>query len=362
MKLGLIGCGQVAVDRHLPVLKSFSDVEVVAVAEIDSDRLKRVAERFQVRHRHTDYRNLLEQPEIEAVAVCVPLQVHSETAVAVLEAGKHLLIEKPLAMNLDECDRLIEQAARSPGKAMVGLNLRWHRLVRQARAIVQRGELGPLKLMRSEFVSGSQHRPNFPEWSKHREQGGGVLIETATHHVDLWRFLLQSEVDEIFATSRSERFDDDSAAITARMSNGVLASAIFSQGTSQNQAIEIFGQAGRLGVSCYRFDGLEYTSAASFPGDAATRLRGMVRTLTSLPQGALGMRRGGDVVDSFRAMWRHFIDAIEQDTAVECTLEDGRQALQIVLAALHSSVLGQAINVVQAPGEISPINPDNHRG
>jgi len=356
VKLGLIGCGNVAESRHLPALQSLQDAEVVAAADINPDRLKQVTDRFHIERRYPDFRALLDDPAIEAVAVCVPAQSHVEVALAVLDAGKHLFIEKPLALSLDESDRLIERAAQSPYKVMVGFNMRWHRLVRQAREIVQRGALGPVKLLRS--VITSRFRENEPEWTKRRKLGGGVLIELAVHSFDLWSFLLQSEVQEVFAMSRSGRWDDETATVTARMANGVLTSAVFSKGTGENSEMEIYGQNGRLHISSYRFDGLEFLPSSSFPGSVRTRLGRMAHTLKELPQAASAIRQGGYFVASYQAEWRHFIDAIQQDTPVESTLEDGRRALQVVLAAVESASLGQPVKVAQASRKITPIATD----
>jgi myo-inositol 2-dehydrogenase/D-chiro-inositol 1-dehydrogenase len=356
VKLGLIGCGNVAESRHLPALQSLQDAEVVAAADINPDRLKQVTDRFHIERRYPDFRALLDDPAIEAVAVCVPAQFHVEVALAALDAGKHLFIEKPLALSLDESDRLIERAAQSPYKVMVGFNMRWHRLVRQAREIVQRRALGPVKSLRS--VITSRFRENEPEWVKRRKLGGGVLIELAVHSFDLWSFLLQSEVQEVFAMSRSGRWDDETATVTARMANGVLTSAVFSKGTGENSEMEIYGQNGRLHISNYRFDGLEFLPSSSFPGSVRTRLGRMADTLKELPQAASAIRQGGDFVASYQAEWRHFIDAIRQDTPVESTLEDGRRALQVVLAAVESASLGQPVKVAQASRKITPIATD----
>ena len=348
VKLGVIGCGRATETLHLPALERLADAEVVAVADIDPNRLQRVADRFRITHRHGDFQTLLKNPTVEAVAVCVPPQFHVEVALAALDAGKHLLIEKPLALNLEECDRLIERAKQVKSKATVGFNLRWHRLVLQAREIIQRGTLGPIELVRTVLTSGIRQRQSIPEWRNRRLSGGGVLFELGAHHFDLWRFLLQSEVEEIFAITRSEQADDESATVTARMANGVLVTSIFSERTTDNNEVEIYGQAGRLHASCYRFDSLECVSSSTLPGDVWTRLRKIGHTLKELPQGALRMRQGGDFIASYRAEWRHFIDCIQQDTPTESTLEDGRRALQVALAAVESASLRKAVRVTRA--------------
>ncbi len=344
IKVGMIGCGRATVTSHLPALRSVPEVEVVAVADIDPDRLHRVADQFHINRRYTSYPALFEDQTIEAVGVCVPAQFHLEVASAALDAGKHLFLEKPIALSLEETDQLIKRAAQSPQKVMLGFNLRWHRLAQQARAVIQRGNLGPLELVRSELTS---YHEVIPEWRKRRASGGGVFFEQAVHHFDLWRFILQSEVEEVFATSRSGQWEDETATVTARMANGVLVVAGFAEHTSNRNEIEIYGRDGSLFFSFYRFDSLSCVAAGSPSDGIRSRLREMARVLQEVPQGLLRLRRGGDMLASFQAEWRHFVNAIRNNTPVECTLEDGRRALQVVLAATRSASWGRPVNVVE---------------
>ena len=104
------------------------------------------------------------------------------------------------------------------------------------------------------------------EWQKRRSSGGGALFDQAIHLFDLWRFLLDTEVEEVFATSRSGPWDDETATVTARLTNGALASATCSERTGENNEVEIYGRRGRLQVSCYRFDGLAIFSVGQYSG------------------------------------------------------------------------------------------------
>jgi len=97
-------------------------------------------------------------------------------------------------------------------------------------------------------------------------------------------------------------------------------------------------------VDCYRFDGLEYSPAANVPGDMRARLSRIAYALRELPPAVL-KRRGGDYIATYGQEWQHFIDSINDDTPVECTLEDGRRATQILLASLESAARGQPVKV-----------------
>lgn len=355
IKIGIIGCGKVAMTRHLPALKSIREADVVAAADIDEKRLKLAADKFQISKRYADYRELLNDPDVEAVGVCAPLRFHFEMASAALAAGKHLLLEKPVSMSLDEADLLIEQAAKTDKKVMVGLNNRWHRLVRRAQRVIQSGMIGPVGLINNISSTGHYKRP-IPEWRLQRKEGGGNLIENGTHFYDMWRFLLKSDIEEVWAVGGStESVDDEPSIVNARTNSGVYLNCVLSDFLPDRNVIEIFGRDCVLRLSLHRFDSIEFIPLYSCDGDLRNRLKNIVSFFKELPQGILQTRYGGDYNASFRAQWKHFIDCIEQDTPVECTLEDGRHALRVALAAVKSACESKPVKVAQAPRGITLI-------
>ncbi len=352
VRIGIIGCGRASETRHLPALRRVRGGLVVAVADVDATRLGRVADAFRIERRHDDARALLADPELDAVAVCVPARAHAEVALAALEAGKHVLVEKPLAVSAAQAERLAEGARTFSSKVVMGFNMRWHRLVRQAREVIASGRLGPIESMRTAFTS---RHLTVPEWRARRELGGGVLFEIAVHHFDLWRFLLGTEVDEVVAVSRSGEWDDETVTVMARLANGIPVTSVFSERTGETNEIEIYGRNGRLRVSCYDYDGFEVVAAEAFPGDARERGRRLVRAVAELPGGVARMRHGGDFLMSYEAEWQHFLDAIQHDRPVECSVEDGRRALDVALAAMASASLGRAVKVADAPRGVTPV-------
>ena len=229
LRLGIIGCGNAAERWHLPALRQLADVRLVAAADIDPARVRRVGEKFDIEQQFTDYRVMLDRADIQAIAIITPTQAHAEPAMAAIAAGKSVLIDKPLAMTPAECDRLIAAAASSPGKVMVGFNLRWHRLVQRAHAIIESGALGEIKAVTGVY---SHWHPGEKAqvWHKRRETGGGILFNEGVHHFDLWRSLLGTEVADIYAVSRpSEHFEDETSTIVARMTDGNSGSSFAGQ-------------------------------------------------------------------------------------------------------------------------------------
>jgi myo-inositol 2-dehydrogenase/D-chiro-inositol 1-dehydrogenase len=342
INIGIVGCGRATTFLHLPALQFVTGAKVVALADSDQEALHRASKQLAVEQCVSDYRVLLDNPTIEAIAICVPAQFHVEIALAALDAGKHLFIEKPLALTLEECDRLMERAANMPLTIMLGFNTRWHRLARQARDFIGQGLLGPLEAVRS--VLTSCHK-DLPAWRKRRNSGGGVLLEMAMHHFDLWRYLLGEEVEEISAHSRSGVWEDESASVAARLRCGALASATFAECTSQNNNMEIYGREGSLSLSFYRFDGIETSVTSDIPGNIQARIRSVGQFVKELPRAISTMREGGEWHQTYVEEWRHFVALIRTGLPVECGLEDGRRALVVALAALESVATGHAVTI-----------------
>ena len=352
LRLGFVGCGRVTESLHLPALRRLTDWQVIAGADSDPGRLDAIANRFGIPRRYPDYRALLDDADVDVVAVCVPPSLHAAVALAALAAGKHVFIEKPLAMSLAECDQLVDHAAHSSSKVMVGFNLRWHRLIRRAREMVRHGALGQLELIRTTFTSGERLRIGSPGW-KTRERVG-VLADLGVHHFDLWRYLTGAEVKEISATMRTPNGNGESAMVTACMQNGLIASSVFSDQTSESNELEIHGRKGSIRVSCYRFDGLELIPALDPPGSLRNLPSRMLATIKEIPGAAARASRGGDFGSTYEAQWRHFADSIRNDAPVGCTVEDGRRAVQVSLAAMTSVLESRPVRMAEARCESLP--------
>jgi predicted dehydrogenase len=345
--VGIIGCGYAAQSLHLPALRALASVRVVAIADSDPDRLRLVGGQFAIARRYPDHDTLLRDANVEAVAVCVPPRAHAAVAVAALDARKHVLVEKPLCLDLDEADRLVERARRIPVTTMVGFNLRYHRHVRAARRAIAQGLVGPVELVRTLWSTQFRQPAGQLEWRHRRELGGGVLNELAVHHVDLWRFLLDSEVDEISASTRAEVGDDQTATLTARLRNGALALSGFSRCAAEAHELAIYGHRGSVTASFYRADGFALAPASTFPGDLTSRVRGLLRNVRAAPDTIASALRGGAFLESYRTEWQHFAEAALTGMPAEITFDDGRRALEIVLAAVESIRTRRPVDVTQ---------------
>ena len=353
IRVGVVGCGRVVQQRHLPIATDLAGAELVAVSDVDAETRSRIAEEYGVK-AHEDYRELVASETLDAAVVAAPTQFHAEVGVAALNAGKHVMIEKPVALSLDEVDQLDAAAAASAKTVSVAMNSRWHRLAREARKVVRQGSLGPTGLLRSAFTDDFRLEGRVPPWGMRHDLAGCVLLETAVHHFDLWQFLLDSQVDEIYAKMEEPTTANERAAVTATMANGVIVSAIFTEGLKGANELEIYGQDGRLRISVYDFDGLDVTPRSEYPGTMSTRVRRLMKFLSEFPGAVKRLRTGGDWAGSYRREWEHFIDCIHTRKPPECGLPEGGRALQVGLAAMASLSEGGPVRVSEAPRGILP--------
>jgi len=342
LRIGIVGCGRVTTEWHLPALAGLDEAVVVAVADLDRGRADAVARRFGVPAAQSSAEALIAEGGAEAVAVCVPAREHTAVARMALEAGLHVLVEKPLALSVPEADELIRLAEASAGSAAVGFNLRHHRLVRRAREAVRAGAVGSVSLVSSTFASASRRVPEVAEWRKRRALGGGVVLDQAIHHFDLWRHLLDTEITRVLAHGRG---DDEHVAVCAETASGAVVTGSFSDATSASNEISLTGSRGRIELSCYRVDGLEVIPAPELPGEPRARLRRGAELVRALPQEIAAMRAGGDHRASYLEQWRGFVAAARGHAPADSSLFDGRQALAVALAVIEATESGGSAEV-----------------
>ena len=341
MRLGIIGCGYVTFDRHLPALRHVPEIEIVALADAHPERTTGAA-RLVPGARVVEVEQLLDG-EVDAVAVCTPPATHAQLALAALDADKHVFLEKPVAPSLEEADRIAERAARSPRRVLVGFNFRRHRLVERARQAVREGRLGRVQALRAAFTSPVLDEKL--EWKTQRGLGGGALFDRAIHHFDLWRFVLGAEVAEVFALTRSEQGDDQSVVVTARTADGTPLSTLALDDSAITHDFAVYGTDAALFADCCRFDGFHVAPRAEPPGSPQARLRRAREALRRPGESYRAVRSGGDFRVSYVEEWRHFARVVRGEVEASPTLADGRAALEIALAAARSADSGSSVAI-----------------
>ncbi len=189
LRCAVIGTGGFGLD-HLNSLLHCPRASTVAIAEINPDRLKETADRFKISRAYADYHDVLDQPDIDAVTIAVPNYLHARVAIDALQARKHVLLEKPMAMNAKEAAKIVETAKRMRRTLMVAQNLRFNRHTQVGRAIVERGDLGDVYHARC-FWLWRNSIPRIGSWFTQKQySGGGCTVDLGVHVLDACLHLL----------------------------------------------------------------------------------------------------------------------------------------------------------------------------
>ena len=186
VRIGIIGCGGIANNKHMPALKKLPDVEMVAFCDIIVERAEKAAKEFGIEGAkvYEDYKELLKDNTIDVVHVLTPNREHSFITVDALESGKHVMCEKPMAINTAEAQKMIDAANRTGKKLTIGYQNRYRPDSWYLKRACDNGDLG-------EIYYGKAHairRRAVPTWGvflNEEEQGGGPLIDIGTHALDL---------------------------------------------------------------------------------------------------------------------------------------------------------------------------------
>jgi len=339
LKVGLIGCGSIAQSVHLEILTRLPGVELIALAELDKQRREAASRHASKAIAFSDYQSLLKMPDVEAVVICLPNALHAEAAVAAFERGKHVYLEKPLATSLNEARRVFEAWRRAGVVGMIGFNYRFNALYQNTKQHIQSGRLGELVGVRSVFSTQARTPP---AWKKSRKTGGGVLLDLASHHVDLVHFLFEERICEVWSGLRSQRSEGDSAMLYLRLDSGLLVQSFFSMNAVDEDRFEIYGQAGKLTVDRYRSLNVEITN----PTYDFYRLKRLWKGLWSLVRSPYLLEKilAPSSEPSYRAALGHFVDAAVSNQPASPDLLDGYRSLAVIEAAEKSARTGRVVS------------------
>ena len=188
IKIGVIGVG---VGRaHLRGYLACPEAEVVALCDVDEARLQAVADEYHVPHRFTNYKEMLALGGLQAVSVALPNDLHAPVSIAALEAGKHVLCEKPLASTLPDAEAMVEASHRTGKILMITFNYRYRTDARFLKGLMSENRLGRVYHVRAGWVRRCGI-PKAGSWFTHKEKsGGGPLIDLGVHVLDLTMWLL----------------------------------------------------------------------------------------------------------------------------------------------------------------------------
>ncbi len=233
LSVGIIGAGGIA-RSHIRAIEENDNIQLAAVMDVDGTRAEAVAAEYEVR-AYTNMEALLEDPEVEAVHVCTPHKFHTEAVVKAAEAGKHVIVEKPMALTLAECDQMVDACEQAGKILMVGQVMRYYpvnRLIKRMIADGEIGEVGHLMRRRYSYFNPTGPDSHYRHWYLDLEVGGiCVLYCFGPHEYDILHWYLNSPVTEVYArgTESTELYRGQKDTYTAVMTHANGSVSVLSQ-------------------------------------------------------------------------------------------------------------------------------------
>jgi len=193
IKAGIVGCGFIANGKHLFSMSRRDDLEVVAFCDVEIDKARESAEKYGSAEALvcSDYRDLLARDDIDMVHVCTPNSTHAEITVAALEAGKHVMCEKPMAKTAAEARAMLEAANKTGKLLTVAYQNRFRDDSLFMKGLCEAGDLGEIYLGKA-FATRRRGVPVWGVFMDKEKQGGGPLIDLATHALDLTLWMMDN--------------------------------------------------------------------------------------------------------------------------------------------------------------------------
>jgi predicted dehydrogenase len=255
LRWGIIGCGDIVQRRIAPALKALVDCEIAGVARRDSDRLETCRKELSAGQGFSDWRDLVAADTVDAVYIATPVSLHGEQTIRALAAGKHVLCEKPLAIDLAECDQVLAAAERSSGYLGVAYYRHYYPAVIRMQEIISSGEIGTVILARLDaaetFLPSGDHPRRWileKSWA-----GGGSLMDFGCHRIEVLLNLLGPVRAAAGTTGRvyPDHDVEDTATVAMAFENGASGLVtVIRGGTEEYDTVYIQGTRGsiRLGT------------------------------------------------------------------------------------------------------------------
>ncbi len=340
--VGIRGAGQVAYE-HLKAVAGNPHLHLAAVCSRSEQSAARLADRAASdgapRPRvYRDYESMLADPAVDIVSICMPNYLHAREAIQAFQAGKHLILEKPVAINAEELDQLRQVARRAETRSVVSFLARWNPMMRNIRALLDQGAIGEIYYAEVDYWHGIKKTFSSYEWIRRKEFAGGAMITGGCHAADIARYL-KGEVAEVSAYSTRQRDDFD-------YPTTLVASVRFAD-----------GRVGKLSAS---LDGL------SFPYQFNVDLlgsRGAIRDnrlyskklfpeqsdFVVVPSPTLA---SGDVTHHpFKQEIDNLVDNLLHDTPVLSDVLDACRSQEVALAIEQSAATGRPVAIRPAAPE-----------
>ena len=351
VRVGIIG-SQFISTIHVEALKPCADAEVLAVASPTKNNARNFATKHGIPHHFTDYHKLLEMDEIDMVVLGIPNQLHCQATVDAASAGKHIVLEKPMCLNLAEADRMLAACSKARVKLMYAEELCFAPKYVRLKQLLDSGALGqPVLLKQSEKHNGP-HAAHF--WDVNRS-GGGVTMDMGCHAIEFFRWILdRAPIKSVYAqmetqVHKAKTQGDDNSILILEFANGVVALAeeSWTKLGGMDDRAEVHGSKGVAYADLLHGNSIETYSTVGY--DYAVEKAGSTV---------------GWSFTIYEEIWNygfvhemaHFVDCVKQDKKPLVTGADARAVLEVVFAAYESAGTGRKVMMPFKTDAAKPID------
>jgi len=342
IKVGIIGCGKIAQVRHLPEYAEHPEAQIAGLFDINRQRTRELADQYGAK-AYESYEALLADPDIQAVSVCAANFAHAEITIAALEAGKHVLCEKPMAITLSECEAMVAAAQKNGKFLMIGHNQRLAKAHSTAKELIDQGLIGRIVTFRTTFGHGGPETwsvdPGKNVWFFDKTKAAmGAMADLGIHKTDLIHYLTGQRV--IRTTARVVTLDkrdatgaligvDDNSVCIYELSGGIMGTMTASwthYGAEDNSTI-LYGTRGIMRI----YD--DPACAIKVILNDGQELRYDVEAIQTNDN-----QTKSGVID----LW---MESLVNNTAPEISGESALAAMRAVFASIESSEQGRTIEI-----------------
>jgi len=351
VRVGMIGSGFVSA-IHAESLQRYPHAEIVAACSPTAANVKKFARQFGIPNTYTDHRKLLEREDLDMVVVGIPNDLHCQVAVDAAAAGKHIVMEKPLCLNLAEADRMIAACRKANVKLMYAEELCFTPKYVRLKKLLDSGALGTPTLIKQSEKHDGPHAPHF--WDVNRS-GGGVTMDMGCHAVEFFRWMLgRPPIKSVYAQMSTQVHTDktkgeDNAILIVEFENGVigLAEESWTKPGGMDDRAEVHGSKGVAYADLLHGNALTAYSAGGY--DYAVEKGGSTKGW-SFPIYEEAYNYG------FHGEMAHFVDCVRLDLKPEVTGDDARIVLEVLFAAYESARTGRKVKLPFKTKAAKPID------
>ncbi|MCI9598832.1 MAG: Gfo/Idh/MocA family oxidoreductase [Firmicutes bacterium] len=343
MRYALVGCGRIATNHMKAAMNN--KIEIVAVCDVLPEKMEELLTKHGLEKeknikRYTDYKELIEEEQPELISIATESGKHAEIALYCIEKGVNLIIEKPMAMSIEDADKIIKLSAQKNVKVSACHQNRFNVAIQELRKAIESGRFGKLS-HGSIHVRWNRNKGYYDQakWRGTWEEDGGALMNQCIHGIDLLRWMMGDEIDEIYGATRQQFHDyleaEDVGMAVVKFKNGAIGTI---EGTTnvypQNleETLYVFGEKGTVkigGTSTNNIDVWDFTDER----EEDHKNKGLEEETSNV------------YGNGHTSLFADVIDAIENDRTPYVDAVAGRNALEVVLAIYKSQKEGVTVKM-----------------